>query len=267
MSEDVQSLIDAKFFENDLVDRKQLCELISKYAQGNTLAVIFSVHEAMQEPELYKLEKKLKERKLSGNIHEYYRVIWKNAIERIQSLFVEYKVAGVFAFINEPINGKKLFNLFPQERLTESDWRNVLKELHPLLSEENGNYTILHNDVRVFLSSIIGQDQEHVQEVYSNLTDYYLALSVKNEAYYRDIFRFMKASGRLNEFERAFSPAFIIEAYVYGVNVDEIEDIILDSECSAFLFVNSLFWLSKTKAGAQRWSMGKRGYLCGRCIE
>jgi len=225
--EDIQSLVDARFAEESTDYKQQLSELISKYAEGNTLAAIFAVHEAILEPVLFELEKNLKDRKLSGNIHEYYRTIWNSAIGRIQTYYVDYKVAGVFAFFNEPVNENKLHSIFPIERFSVSDWRNVLKDLHPLLSEDAGNYTILHNDVRVFLSSIIGQDQDHVQEVYSNLTDYYIALVDKNEAYYRDVFRFMKASGRLDEFEQVFSPEFIIAAYVYGVELDEISEITL----------------------------------------
>ena len=227
-TEDIQSLVDARFPDESSDYRMQLTGLISKYAEGNTLAAIFAVYEAVQEPILFKLEERLKKRKLSGNIQEYYKTIWKSAIGRIQSLFVDYKVAGVFAFLNEPVNERKLSSIYSNERLSITDWRNVLKELRPLLSEKSGNYTILHNDVRVFLSSIIGQDQDHVQEVYSNLTDYYLTLTEKNEAFYHDIFRFMKAAKRLNEFEKVFSPEFIIEAYVNGVELDEIHVITTD---------------------------------------
>ncbi len=227
MVEDVQSLVETRFAEESTDYKKQLTELISKYAEGNTLAAIFAVHEAFLEPILFKLEKKLQDRKLSGNIHEYYRAIWDNAISKIQTLFVDYKVAGVFAFFNEPVNADKICSIYNKESLSVSCWRNVLKELHPLLLEEAGNYTILHNDVRVFLSSIIGQDQDHVQEVYSCLTDYYIDLAEKNEAYYRDVFRFMKASGRLDEFEKVFSPEFIIAAYVYGMDLDEIYEMAL----------------------------------------
>lgn len=227
-TEDIQSLVDARFPDEPSDYRMQLTGLISQYAEGNTLAAIFAVYEAVQEPILFKLEERLKKRKLSGNIQEYYKTIWKGAIGRIQSLFVDYKVAGVFAFLNEPVNERKLSSIYSNERLSITDWRNVLKELRPLLSEKSGNYTILHNDVRVFLSSIIGQDQDHVQEVYSNLTDYYLTLSEKNEAFYHDIFRFMKAAKRLNEFEKVFSPNFIIEAFVNGVELDEIHGITTD---------------------------------------
>ena len=227
-SEDIRSLVDARFSGEPSDYRSQLSELISRYAEGNTLAAIFAVHEAIQEPTLFKLERVLQERHLSGNIQTYYETIWNSAIQGMQALFVDYKVAGVFAFLNEPINERKLYDIYSQEQLSVSDWRNILKALHPLLSEEAGNYTFLHNDVRVFLSNIIGQDQDHVQEVYSNLLDYYLALPEKNKAYYHDMFRFMKASGRLSEFEKAFSPEFIIEAYVNGVELDEIHKITTD---------------------------------------
>ena len=221
-SSDILSLIVAKLPAASETEQGQLCELISKYAEGNTLAAVFAVHEALQQPNLYELEKRFINRKLSGNIQEYYSVIWENAISRITGFFVDYRIAGVLAFFNERIDENKPHDVFPSEQISVNDWRNVLKALRPLLIEANGQYTLLHNDVRVFLASIIGKDKDHVKEVYSGLADYYIGCSAKSVAYYNDIFRFLEGSDRLLDFSEVYCPDFIIGAYVNGVELSDL---------------------------------------------
>ena len=142
--------------------------------------------------------------------------------------FVDYKMAGVFAFFNEPINAVKLSEVFPHEHISVSGWNNVLKALSPLLIANDDNYTILHNDVRVYLSGIIGRDMDNVQEVYSGLCDYYLNLKEKSRAYYSDIIRYLKLAGRENEFTKVYSADYIISAYVHGVEINELREISQD---------------------------------------
>ena len=226
--DDILELVKSKFPEKTLIYQQQLTGLIDKYAQGNTLAAIFAVHEAIQHPDPVELEKQLQNRKLGGNIQEYYKTIWDDAKRNMKVPFVDYKMAGVFAFFNEPINAVKLSEIFPHEHISVSGWNNVLKALSPLLIANDDNYTILHNDIRVYLSGIIGRDMDNVQEVYSGLCDYYLNLKEKSRAYYSDIIRYLKLAGRENEFTKVYSADYIISAYVHGVEINELREISQD---------------------------------------
>lgn len=222
---DIKELVNERCTEYSSSNREIVTNIICKYAGGNTLAAIFAVHEALncQDPTL--LEDKLKSRKLSGNIQEYYRTIWEDTKKKMQIPFVDYKIAGVFAFFNEPINGEKLSLIFKDEGISSSSWNNVLKALSPLLIKRNGVYTILHNDVRVYLSSIIGRDQECVREVYSSLADYYLAQNEKSIGYYRDVIRFLVSSGRIQEFSMVYTPEYVLNSYVKGIELTELSHI------------------------------------------
>lgn len=220
--EDIRSLVDSAFPHKEEDYRIQLSGLVNKYAEGNTLAAIFAVHEAASTVDLVDLERLLTDRKLSGNIREYYKIIWNDAIKRIGKPFVDYKIAGVLSLFNEPVTASKLSAIYSSELISESDWNNVLISLRPLLREDSGSYTILHNDVRVFLSGVLGREESRVKEVYSNLLDYYLALETKNIAYYTDVLRFMNAAGRLEEFEKVLTPSFVINAYINGLGLDEL---------------------------------------------
>ncbi len=222
---DILTLVENKIPEKNSVYKQQIANLIGRYAQGNTLAAIFAVQEAIQHPNPVDFEKQLQNRKLSGNIQEYYKSIWDVAKKNMQIPFADYKMAGVFAFFNEPINAVKLQEFFPEENVSVSGWKNVLKALSPLLIAKDENYTILHNDVRVYLSGIIGQDIDHIREVYAGLSDYYLNLKEKSRAYYSDVLRFLKLAGRRNEFVKVYSPDYIISAYVHGVEIRELKEI------------------------------------------
>lgn len=225
---DILTLVEEQLLEKTSAYKQQIANLITKYAQGNTLAAIFAVHEAKQQPDPVELEKQLLNRKLSGNIQEYYKSIWNAAKKNMQIPFVDYKLAGVFAFFNEPINAAKLHEFFPQESISISGWKNVLKALSPLLIANGEDYTILHNDVRVYLSGIIGQDVDHVKEVYDGLADYYLNLKEKSRAYYSDVLRFLKLAGREGDFTKVYSAEYIISAYVHGIEINELRNISKD---------------------------------------
>lgn len=169
LKSDIYSLVENKFPEMDNVFKNQLTNVVCRYADGNTLSAIFAVHEATQCNDIVALEQRLTDRKLSGNIQEYYKVIWDSAKAKFQIPFVDYKMAGVFAFFNEPLNEYKLQKIFSEEGISISVWRNVLKSMRPLLVETNGNYTILHNDIRVYLSRIIGRDNGYC-DIHSDLS-------------------------------------------------------------------------------------------------
>src|SRR5699024_8289448 len=125
----ILALVGDRVPEKSFSYKQQIANLIGKYAQGNTLAAIFAVYEAIQQPDPVELERRLKNRKLRGNIQEYYQSIWNTVKSNMQIRFVDYKMAGVFDFFNEPSNAEKMNELFPEENISVSSWKNVLKAL------------------------------------------------------------------------------------------------------------------------------------------
>ena len=224
--QDIKGLVYEHFHEqhdNNYIDR--LTELIDRYSGGNTLAAIFAVHEALKCQTLTELEQIFINRKLSGNINDYYNSIWAAAINEINIPYIAYRIAGALAFFNEPIDGKILSTIYECEKISISNWSNILKSLRPLLVERDGGFSILHNDVRVFLSLLIGREQDHVREVYSRLADYYIRQENKSFAYYHDTLRFLEYSGRLSDFDIVYCPDFLIAAYVKGIDISELNEV------------------------------------------
>ena len=224
--EDILSLVIQKRSDTRSSEYDAITDIVEKYAEKNTLAAIFAVYEASQCADAMKLERKLSDRKLSGNIEEYYSNIWNDAVGTLKQYdFVDYKLAGVFAFLNERVDGQMLAEIFNELDIPVIAWNNVLKTLKPLIVEEVGKYHVLHNDVKVFLSNIVNIDDEHTQEICSSLTDYYLCKDDKSQAYYFDIVRLMSMAKREAEIVDVFSSKFVIEAYVNGVGVLELTSI------------------------------------------
>ena len=223
---DILSLVTQKISDTRSSEYNVITDIVEKYAEKNTLAAIFAVYEASQCADAMKLERKLSDRKLSGNIEEYYSNIWNDAVGTLKQYdFVDYKLAGVFAFLNERVDGQMLAEIFPELAIPVGTWNNVLKTLKPLIVEEAGKYHVLHNDVKVFLSNIVNIDEEHTQEIGNSLTDYYLYKEDKSQAYYFDIVRLMSMAKREVEMVDVFSSKFVIEAYVNGVELFELTSI------------------------------------------
>ena len=223
---DILSLVTQKISDTRRSEYNAITDIVEKYSEKNTLAAIFAVYEASQCADAMELERKLSDRKLSGNIEEYYSNIWNDAVGTLKQYdFVDYKLAGVFAFLNERVDGQMLAEIFNELDIPVVAWNNVLKTLKPLIVEESGKYHVLHNDVKVFLSNIVNIDDEHTREIGNSLTDYYLYKEDKSQAYYFDIVRLMSMAKREAEIVDVFSGKFVIEAYVNGVELFELTSI------------------------------------------
>ena len=236
---DILSLVTEKISDTRCAEYNAIADIVEKYSEQNTLAAIFAVYEASQCKDVIELERKLSERKLSGNIEEYYSAIWNNAVGTLHQYdFVDYKLAGVFAFLNERIDGQMLAEIFPELDIPVGAWNNVLKTLKPLIVEESGKYHVLHNDVKVFLSNIVNIDDEHTQEIANALTNYYLCKEDKSQAFYFDIVRLMYMAKREAEIADVFSAKFVIEAYVNGMELSEL--IIISNNIMKGLFLKDI---------------------------
>lgn len=234
--DDILSLVTQKISNTRSSEYNAITDIIEKYSEKNTLAAIFAVYEASQCTDAMELERNLSDRKLSGNIEDYYSTIWNNAIGTLNQYdFVDYKLAGVFAFLNEHVDGHMLAKIFPELVIPVGSWNNVLKTLKPLIVEESGKYHVLHNDVKVFLSNIVKIDDEHTKEIANSLTDYYLNKEDKSQAFYFDIVRLMSMAEREAEIVDIFSAKFVIEAYVNGVGTYELTSISNDIMKGLFL--------------------------------
>lgn len=136
---------------------------------------------------------------------------------------MDYKLAGILAFLNEPIDSQILCSICKELKIPKCEWENILKSLQPLVIKKENKYRILHNDIRIFLSNILESDCEHVIEISGALANYYIE-NKNNKRYYFDIYTLLKTAKRSNEMTTLLNPQFAIEAYVNGMELIELSD-------------------------------------------
>ena len=216
-------------FNNYQID--SAVRVIEKIADGNTLSAVFAVYEAKICNSLDNLEEILDKRKLHDGVLIYYKEIWTSAIKRIQREvkksvpYIESKLAAYICLSRVFLNGKVLKNIYSEFSLSEVEWENILSDLQPLVIEkENGRFSIIHNDVRVFLNreSLLSAD---VKKITAGLiADFYLKSNDNLTAKHIELFRLLTISERRDQILDLFISEYVMEAWALRRPMDEISE-------------------------------------------
>lgn len=221
-------------------------KVIREVAADNTLAAVFAVREASGCTTVEELLKRLQGRKLHDGIHAYYDYIWIHAVHKVQArvkhkiAYLNEKLSGCFSLSSERLDGPTLRGIFPELPLTATDWNYLLKDLEPLVIEqEKGKFILFHNDVRVYFMRYIRTRVDVLEGIASSFADFYLAEPSYKVARHADLFSLLKQSGRTEESVSIFNPSFVMEAWAIRRPIDEIK-----AQCKDILSVvkNSRSW-------------------------
>lgn len=203
--------------------------VIREAVAGNTLAAIFAVREVSGCNSIEELTEKLRAKKLHDGIHAYYEHIWSHAVYKVQSsvtqeiAYLNEKLAGCFSLSSEPLDGVTLRGVFADSLLAASDWNYLLKDLEPLVIEqEKGKFVLFHNDVRVYFMRYILTRRDILESLASSLADFYLVESSYKIARHADLFSLLNLSKRKEEFVSIFNPSYIMEAWAIRRPITEI---------------------------------------------
>lgn len=200
--------------------------LISDIADGNTLSAIFAAHEAKRCNCVEELKEIIERRSLRSGIQTYYESIWKSAIEGLEIKFpyIGYKIAGCFSLSSMRLTPGIFSEIFQHDGINVSIWRNILRDLAPLIIEETGGFRILHNDVRVHLTQILKAEPEKFREIAGMMADCYM----KNTGYilqkHIDLVTLLQKSDRETDIAQIITPEFVLEAYGIERPLSEIQD-------------------------------------------
>ncbi|SIS43493.1 ATP-binding protein [Salimicrobium flavidum] len=214
-TKDIASLFSSS--ENNLPEGQfhNAVRVIDRVADGNTLSAIFAVHEARYCNSVEELDEKLENRRLTTGISAYYEEIWSSAVEPLKKThpFIGYDIAGCFSLSSERVTGKALSKIFSELSISVSTWTNVLRELRPLVENDEQGFRLTHNDVRVHLTSQIQSDTERLKETASDIADYYWYEEEKGVARHADLFKLLQLSGRFTDQSYVFTPQYVMEAH------------------------------------------------------
>ena len=189
--------------------------IVQGVADGNTLAVVFSVAEAEICETLQALETRLSERKLHSGVHEYYTVIWQSAVPTSPSGLGAY-LSSVLCILRERITGKMMQEAFPDWKKPSPEWDAILKKLEPLVVYDADGYRVRHNDIRVFLEQELRTDEASMQKVASLLADYYMGVSACPRFRQVSLFSLLQLAGREQDKANVFNPNWVLNAAAYG---------------------------------------------------
>lgn len=211
--EDITELLEEKADQFAETTRAGLADTIENFANGNTLATVFAVEEACRVESSDELVKLLEEKELNSNISAYYEHIWKAVNRQHNVEQVAEIIAAALALSPSRVTGKMLASLFPDHDWRSLQWKKVLRDLGPLVVEDDHGFFVAHNDVRLFLEQKAKQSSSWYVDVASKMADYYMKYDdAPLHERHAALFRLLKLSNRDHELPQIFSPKWVIEA-------------------------------------------------------
>ena len=195
--------------------------LVREETGANTLASVFAADEARHCRTIDELRERLSQRRLKDGLIQYYRGIWGHATA--SNVEVALPVACLFFVARERITVSILTGAFPGLGMAPLAWQHILDALDPLLTLESEGYRVRHNDVRVFLHSLIESAPRATREATMGMIfDYYWKASLNRLAAHRSAFHLAKESGRLADWPRLHNMQWIFEAAALGIPGKEL---------------------------------------------
>lgn len=199
-------------------------KVIKENVKGNTLSAIFAVYEAKRCNDIDELEVCLNNKKLSSGINSYYEYIWKSALDNIPGNFfyVDGIVAGVLSLVNRRISAKAIHEIYGDSSINENAWKRILQKLYPVVVEENGEFRVFHNDVRIYLERYLKKQLTTFVEVAGKIADYYINKSTDAVSRHELVFRLLKYANRTKEYIQVFTKEYVTEALIMSRPIEEL---------------------------------------------
>ncbi len=229
ITSDIINLIEEKniCWIKKLSSYNALAQMLYEKTGGNNLSVIYALKEAEKCLNLEEFIKVLEEKNISNDIEEYYEMIWRHAEnelnKKIKGGFIIDRIACAIVLSNGPINCKVMNNALKISNFDLDDWNAALESLYPLMVKKEDNvYVILHNDLRVFLSKIIKNNNTIYISVSKKIASYYL--NTEDESYNRahNMISLLQIANETPLISEIFNTKFVIECLAEKVAIDEI---------------------------------------------
>ncbi|MCI9365884.1 MAG: AAA family ATPase, partial [Clostridia bacterium] len=206
-------------------NEEQIAKIILEKTEGNNLSVIYSLKEAEKCKNIEDFVNLIEIKNISNDIEEYYEMIWKHAEselgDKIKQNFWFDKVASAIVLANGPMNCNTISKAIGVDF---EDLKATAEMLYPLIIEKESNvYSILHNDLRVYLTKIVKNKNSIYINTAKKMASYYL--NTRKETYNRAhnmIPLFITASEN-RKIAEVFNTDFVIESLAEKVSVIDIK--------------------------------------------
>lgn len=220
-------------------DAEEVAAALITQTKGNALSVVYAVHALKAERQSESAIATLEKSGISDNIEEYYRFIWAGMTKCMEARNGEDNsmlIASCMHLLGGFVSAKLLADTFPDEYprkyLAETD----LEHLKPLLQKtEDGFYFPLHNDFRLYVSSMAKSpsNRPRLAFVTDMLANYMLATENSAIKCTFGIPTLIRAS-RIDEAIEMFDTGYVMTAVSIGVPWKTLSDqasLVYDAAC------------------------------------
>lgn len=206
-------------------NEEQIAKIILDKTEGNNLSVIYSLKEAEKCRDIEDFIKLIEIKNISNDIEEYYEMIWKHAEselgDKIKQNFWFDKVASAIVLVNGPMNCNTISKAIDVDF---EDLKATAEMLYPLIIEKESNvYSILHNDLRVYLTKIVKNKNSIYINTAKKMANYYL--NTREETYNRahNMIPLFITADENKKIAEVFNTDFVIESLAEKVSVIDIK--------------------------------------------
>lgn len=235
---DIKQLIEARAVQF-VSTADELAQLIYQRTEGNNLSTVFAVEEIRQLNCLDDVVAKMQQRRIGGDIQQYYNHIWahmKAELSGIMSktIFPESVIACPILLMNGRVNTRILASAL-NYGVGQPEWNMLLDRLFPLVTRvgDDGEYALFHNDFRVFLMGIIHSYQARYEEIALSLAKYLLQNDEGILSYVMGI-PLLQCAQKEELIPQYFTVEFVVNALAEGVSkarLDEFAHLSYDAAC------------------------------------
>ena len=219
---DIKQLILARapHFTDDVVG---ISNLVFQKTQGNNLSAVFAVEELKKLSSLEEVVSHFEKSHISADIQQYYHHMWNFVKHELSSaglniLYPESVVSCPILLMNGRINTRILANALPYQ-ISKTDWELIFNKLYPLIipADAPDEFTLFHNDFRIFLMGQITGYQARYEEIAGFLADYLLHHNEGLLTYILTIPLLCHANKK-ELIPQYFTSSFVIDALAEGVS-------------------------------------------------
>jgi hypothetical protein len=212
LESEILKLIDSKFNEN----RDWIAHEIFKITKGNTLSVLYAVKTVNSHSIAKDAIDQLENSRLKDGLSNYYNSIWDHIVEKLlYKPSLPYQLAAILSLTSVSLSIEHFRYLLAEADLSTHDWQIILEDMSPLIIKEDGRFSLLHNDARVFFTQIVSRVQK---EIYSDISLRLVQLYNSDENFVKqkhtEVVRLLKKSSRSEEILNILNPRFVMEAYI-----------------------------------------------------
>ncbi|WP_407309835.1 hypothetical protein [Desulfosporosinus sp. SB140] len=206
-----------------------LASFIFQCTEGNNLSTVFAIEEIKEIGSLNDAIAKLSASGITSDVQQYYSHIWNHMKSEILNMGLpavlpESIVACPILLMNGHVQARILARALPYA-VNENDWKLILNKLYPLIVPcgEDGEYSLFHNDFRVFLMGIISGYHERYEEIALALAEDLLR-NDEGLLTYVNAIPLLKCANKTNLIPQYFTSSFVINALAEGISKQRLDD-------------------------------------------